>query len=285
VTYSKSIAICVTGWHFKRDFYAKLSQAWPANIFVISHKSPSIVPNYLFNYIPPKQVFFEPNFGYDWGCYQQFITKDIWKSYDVIFFLHDDLIIHSLGFIPHTFDLLNGKAKVVGNGRNLPDLLWSKLWLDRYAHSRWLPPSLNFQHNTVRGSFLAMTSSTLNQIGNFEVFWDPNQLHLGFGNYSLVATCGKFQYLFGENCFAFLGSDYLTSPYITEEERGGEQGQSPRNPKRIFKTLRQVLFIWFYSRVGRIYVLRRMQQAQQPCRPSILTETIRQMLSWVNGVA
>ncbi len=97
---------CIAGWHFKEDVYAQLHEAISEDIFVISHRPPFMTPNFIVNYVNHNNIFYEANLGYDWGCYQQFIAKGIWQAYDVIFFLHDDLIVHNLDFIPHTLDLL-----------------------------------------------------------------------------------------------------------------------------------------------------------------------------------
>jgi hypothetical protein len=267
---------CLTGWHFREDIYARLSEVTKKDIFVVSHRPPHMIPNFVFTYIKNRHIFYEANLGYDWGCYQQFIAKHIWKSYDVTFFLHDDLLVHNVDFIPHTLDLLNGGASVVGNGRNSRHLSWPETHTACYAHSQWVPPSLKFQHDTVRGSFLATTAQAIDQMQNFEVFWDPNHFCIRFGNHSLIATSGKFQYLFGERCFAFLGSDYLDSPYIIEEERGGQERQNHLTPK-------QHIIIWFYTQVGRAYVLQRIPQPRRV--PARLTERMRRVLSWVNGTS
>lgn len=269
---------CLAGWHFREDVYAQLSKMTRGDIFVVSHRLSHTVPNFVLTCVENHNIFHEANLGYDWGCYQQFIAKHIPKSYDVIFFLHDDLLIHSLDFIPHTLDLLNRGASVVGNGRNSRHLSWTETHTACYAHSQWVPPSLKFQHDTVRGSFLATTAQAIERMQNFEVFWDPHHFHIRFGNHSLISTCGKFQYLFGESCFAFLGSDYLSSPYITEEERGGQEQQG-------HLTLKQKFITRLYTRVGQAYVLQRMQCPQDHHMPVKLAELMGSALSWVNGTS
>ncbi len=217
----------MAGWHFNLAVFAQLRQVPGADVYVVSHRPAASVPEDLFGHVNRSHVFFEPNIGYDWGCYQQFLDKQLWQRYDLLFFLHDDVTIRSLDFIPNTVQLLGSGATVVGNGRNSPRRAWGKTQPWYYAHSRWLPPSLGYEHETVRGSFLATTRSVLERLGRLEVFWDPLHISDQFGNYSLIATGGKLQHIFGDRCFAFLGETYLESPYISEEVRGG-RGQRGR---------------------------------------------------------
>lgn len=190
-------------------------------MYVVSHRPAASVPGNLFTDVNRWRVFFEPNIGYDRGCYQQFLEEELWQRYDALLFLHDDVTIRSLGFIPHAVELLESGAAIVGNGRNSPRKAWGKTQPWYYAHSHWLPPSLEYEHETVRRSFIATTHTVLERLGRLEVFWDPYRISIQFGNYSLIATGGKLQHVFGERCFAFLGETYLENSYISEEVRGG----------------------------------------------------------------
>jgi hypothetical protein len=246
----KRLCFCIAGWHFSESVYAAGCESG-IDLFVISHQSSPRIPEPFFQSIPADHIFQEPNLGYDWGCYQQFIARGIWKSYDVIFFMHDDLFIRNLDFIPHSLELIRSGAQVVGNGLNSPHVAWTRTHLQCYAHSGWLPPSTAFEHQTVRGSFFAITASALQKVRHFEIFWDPKRVYIRFGNHSLIATCGRLTALFGEGCIAFLGSDYRTSPYILEEERGGQEHFPP--------TMKQRLAVYLYKELGRQYVAQRMQ--------------------------
>ena len=53
----KSVAICVAGWHYNRDFYAQVSCISEAEVFVVSHKVRDSVPRYLFDYVTATNVF------------------------------------------------------------------------------------------------------------------------------------------------------------------------------------------------------------------------------------
>jgi hypothetical protein len=271
----RSVAFCIAGWHFSEEFYAQL-KAVSADLFVIIHRSQRDIPDFLYRYIPSPNCFVEPNLGYDWGCYEQFLRKEFWQNYETIFFVHDDLQILSRDFIPMTQDLLGRDACIVGNGLNSAHRAWPRTHPENYAHSSWLPPSLNFEHDTIRGSFFATTSDALRKIGQFEVFWDPMHINLRLGNHSLVATCGKFQHLFGEGCFAFLGSSYRLSPYIKEEERGGRGSRTNITfPRRLITRV--------YNSLGRQYVYYRVSHPNIPQKP-LKVQLIWRMLRILNGV-
>jgi hypothetical protein len=266
------ICFCITGWHYSESVYSACSETGH-DIYVISHHPESSTPGSITHFVPREHLFFEPNLGYDWGGYQQFIARGMWRSYEAIFFLHDDIKIRSLDFIPHSLDLLRAGAQVVGNGLNSAGLNWPRTHLQCYAHSGWLPASIGFEHQTVRGSFFAMTSQALEKVQRFEVFWDPKHVYLRFGNHSLIATCGKLTALFGQDCFAFLSPAYRNSPYIEEQERAGQARPSP--------TLKQRLAVTIYKALGRVYVSRRMQlRSRKP-----FTRSLGDALKQLDGVA
>ncbi len=265
------LCFCIAGWHYSESVYAACCESG-IDLFVISHQPSHLIPDPLIRSIPADHIFQEPNLGYDWGCYQQFIARGLWKSYDVIFFMHDDLFIRNLDFIPHSLELILSGAQVVGNGQNSPQVAWPRTHLQCYAHSGWLPPSTAFEHQTVRGSFFAITTQALQKIRHFEIFWDPKQIYIRFGNHSLIATCGRLSALFGEGCIAFLGLDYRNSPYIREEEHGGQKHSPP--------TLRQRLAVNLYKEFGRQYVSQRMQSKGV----NTFTRSLGMVLEQLDGV-
>ena len=231
----KHAVICVTGWYFHEDFYAQVSKVPGAEVFVVSHKARRLVPNYLFNYVPPTHVFFKANLGYDWGCYQQFVQKRVWREFEYVVFMHDDLVIKNADFLTPCITLLD-TYKVVGNGRQMAERLdYPNTHAEAYAHSSWKPPSRQFRHDVVRGSFFATTRKSLEQLEKFEVFWDPFHLTSRFGNWSTRATCGKWEYLCGEKCFGFLSEKYCESDYLLELVRGGsgERGRTINSHKKL----------------------------------------------------
>ena len=222
MTTSHSVAICIAGWHYGSDFYACITNLSNAQIFVISHKQPDEFPASMHKYIQKEQLFFEPNYGYDWGCYQQFLAMGLWRQFDYIFFMHDDLIINDHGFMEACISLLNAGHSVIGNGRVAPRDAWPNILPHAYAHAAWKPLSRKFYHDVVRGSFFATSRVALEKLGAFEVYWDPYHLSSGFGNWSTRASCAKWENYCGENCFQFLSENYCKSDYIVESVRGGD---------------------------------------------------------------
>jgi hypothetical protein len=249
------ICFCLTGWHFHEVVYRRLCDIGSVDIFVIVHRDREQVPPFVFEQIPESHLIFRENIGYDWGSYQQFLTTKLWLEYEVVFFMHDDLMIKNLDFLPHAIDLLDRGKKVVGNGRNSQHLNWPQTHLFCYGHSSWLPPNQQFQHDTVRGSFFAIKSVTLDKIKKFEIFWDPHHLNIRYGNHSLIATCGRIQSFFGDNSFGFLSENYLDSPYIVEIERGGKLVRPSTHIQRAG--------IHLYNKLSSFYVTKRMDQSKQ----------------------
>jgi hypothetical protein len=215
------LAFCVTGWYFGReDLYAKLSKVESSSIYVISHQPRAKVPRWLFDYVPEENVFFEPNLGYDLGCYQQYLDRAPWRQHELFFFLQDDIEIRGLGFVDACRQL-TPKHPLVGNGRLQEDPILPRRFPERYAHSTDIPGP-DEAHRGIRTSFFCTTREQLELIESFEVFWDRYNIAVGFGNYSLVSTFSKWQKrLDSPDAFAWLSESYCESEWITELVRGG----------------------------------------------------------------
>ena len=243
-------AICVAGWHFNEEFYYRVSRLPKSEVFVVSHRPPEAVPPYVFDHIQSSNIFFESNLGYDWGCYQQFLRTGIWREYDYVFFMHDDIVIKDIEFIQQCARELE-TSKVVGNGRvalwDVPTNI-AESYSVYYAHSSFKPPR-SFRHDGVRGSFFATTSEALHLLEAFEVFWDPFHLTAGFGNFSARASCGKWQYLLGDQCFGFLSDTYCESDYISELVRDGKDRDDINEHRVSTRTV-----IAFYYRMANEYM-------------------------------
>jgi hypothetical protein len=220
------IALCVTGWHYGRDFYENIAQWSNADVFVLSHKPASSIPKFVFQFIPADRILIEPNYGYDWGCYQQFIERGIWRNYDIIGFMHDDVELLKHGIFDACEIRFKQGHSVVANGRGFPQRNWPTSHLESYLHSQWRP-SPDFHHDIVRGSFFAATRLAIEKLGNFEVFWDRFHFASYFGNWSTRASCGKWEESCGSRCFGFLSETWCQSDYLSEQTRGG-QGGDPR---------------------------------------------------------
>jgi hypothetical protein len=269
------VCFCVTGWHFHENVYTGLVSIPDTTLFVISHKQPQEVPTFVKDLVLPSHLLFYPNRGYDWGCYQQFIESQKWLDFDVVVFLHDDLIIKSLEFLPLVIDKL-AKGKVVGNGRNGTKTNWPQTHIFSYAHAIWKPPSWDFTHETVRGSFFAIRSQSLQKIGSFEVLWDHHGwFGVGAGNWSLRATCGKMQHVLGADAFQFLTDDYLVSPYIEELERGGQSDSSVTTGYTLYG-LRYRFIYWFSE-----YMMTRYMNGNNPRNRAKWASWMQSFYSWI----
>jgi len=257
------IAFCITGWHFPVKFFDTVKSLPSVDIFIISHKKKSQIPDYVIDLIPEERLLIRPNLGYDWGCYQQFLASGLWQNYEIIFFMHDDIEIHDLGFVDKSLRLLKDHA-VIGNGVGAGSVSNSRVNEHpyAYAHSRWKPDTYTFQHHTVRGSFFATTRQVLERIGKFEVHWDLFALNIGFGNWSTKASCGKLESIYGQSCFGFLSSTFGRSEFITEFIRGDQDGIVTTTDgfrKDLYAFLKRIstiyMEIYFRERTTRFHLL------------------------------
>ena len=128
----------------------------------------------------------------------------------------------------------------------------------------------------MRGSFFATARQVLEQLGDFEVFWDWLHLSIRFGNHSLLATCGKIQEMFGDNSFGFLADSYLKSEYLLEMQRGG---QDRRVADRLGRVRR--LSLNAYLALARFYMSVYLRPGTKRFRPllSILIGTLIYIMS------
>jgi len=212
--------ICVLGWHFHDiEFYSQLDQIPNTTLYTVSHRPRADVPRWLEELTGKDRVFYEPNVGYDWGGYQQFLEKGLWRDFKFIFFMHDDLIVKDTGFVTECQRRLREYA-VVGNGAQQESPFVPNRNPQRYSHATEIPHKED-SHPGVRGSFVATTRSSLEAVGSFEVFWDRFHISDVFGNHSLVATFHKWKHRAGSEHFCdWLSDTYCESSWITEFQRG-----------------------------------------------------------------
>jgi hypothetical protein len=219
--------VCVVGWHFPQSFFEFLTQIPDIDIYVICHRPHYQIPDVIQKMISPDILILTKNIGYDWGGYQQFLHLGIYKNYEICFFCHDDIKIKNPGLFEFCTDQLTyhpDSTKILGNGRQTHKRDWPKTHIQSYAHSRWKPPSWDYLHDTVRGSFWVSSREVLQQILPLEVYWDHLKvLGVGSGNWSLRATCGKAQAILGDNAFSYLSETYMTSDFIDEYARGSPE--------------------------------------------------------------
>lgn len=238
--------LCIVGWYFRQDLLVTLKTIPGLQLYILSHKPRNTVPEWIWDHISEKDLLFDRNIGYDWGAYQQFLDKGVWSEFDTVFFMHDDINIVDPSVFQHCDKLLHASSKnfVIGNGRVTTKRDWPLTHIQSYAHSSWKPPSWDFKHDTVRGSFFALSKAALSQIGSFEILWDRRKLiGVGAGNYSLRATCGKIQFILGEDSFLFLSESYRHSSFIIELERGEPKIVQPRHSIKQ-KIATRILFLF-----------------------------------------
>lgn len=266
------IGICIAGWHLTKLPLEMLLGIRASQLYIISHRPLAEVPTHLASH-PNIELLIRPNIGYDWGCYQQFIESGLWQNYEYLFFMHDDIQIHNIGFVERACQLLDQGAAIVGNGRNSSELIRAYDRLHYYAHASWLPPYPGFEHDTVRGSFFATKREVLEKLTSFEVFWDPLHLSLGYGNYSLVASSAKIHAFFEDYPFDFLSETYLESEFISEEVRGG--GLVQRGWGQLHKTI----LVRLYSFLAKREVAYRLLQRNR----LIFGKGISRLITFLNG--
>lgn len=222
--------VCVAGWHFHGDVFeavGALRRAFDATVYVVSHRPLGEVPPGVFRIVGEDRVLARPNLGYDWGCYQQFLETGLWRAHPYVFFMHDDVVVRDIAFVPASIARLEGGARFVGNGRNAAKDDWPATHAHCYAHAAVRPPGPAFRHPTVRGSFLATTREALDGLGAFEVFWDPLRISDRYGNWSVVATGARMAVRFGPDCVAFLSDTSLESDHLVELVRGDPAADRP----------------------------------------------------------
>jgi hypothetical protein len=247
--------VCLVGWYFHQELLETLLSLPGIHLYIISHKPPKGVPEIILNSLTEDQIIFEKNLGYDWGAYQQFMNRNIWINYETIFFMHDDIKLVNPGVFQTCHEMLESQAGkcIVGNGRNSTKRDWPLTHIQCYAHSLWKPPSWHFEHDTVRGSFFALSKQGLDIIKKFEPLWDRRRFYgVGAGNFSLRASCGRIQQLLGENSFFFLSEAYRQSEYLIEFERGKES--TARSHRSLGRRLRYSILVKFSRKLMTIYM-------------------------------
>jgi len=254
---SHRFCVCVVGWRLDDELFRRLTAIEHAHIHLASHRPGHEIPASIVDLLGPDRVHVFPNRGYDWGAFRQFTDAGLHRAYEFCFFMHDDAEIIDPRLFTAAIEKLEAGAVVVGNGRNSGRDDWFAAGeAFSYAHAQTLPPFVGFAHETVRGSFLGMRSRTIDELGGFDVFWDPYWLMIETGNLSLKATCARIAANYGENAFAFLGPSECVSPYLIEGVRGAS---APPRVTLISKVKAQLFKL--YKRIGSALVHRELAGA------------------------
>lgn len=242
---SLKIKFIVLGWFFEKypqliEGLKQLKQGNPnlIDVFYACHKDPPDIIKNNFDW----QLF--PNWGLEWGGYQQAIEHLDIDSETITFFMNDDLIIKDWGFINECLEKIYMGDKVIGNGWNYeyfmdPESIITpdnddpleiaepfgriKKWIDLVKPENHNIFDTPLQHKTIRGSFICIKYKDLQQMGGFEVIdnpysvWDESQ---EWGNMSLNLFGYKATKLLGRDNISYLGKEYANSEYIEELVRG-----------------------------------------------------------------
>ncbi len=219
-----SLCVSIVGWGFDPEFYRDLKSYPNLDLFVVSHRDRDEIPDEVVRLVSEEKIFCEPNLGYDWGAHQQFYETGIWKDYAYTVFMHDDVEMRDgAGLFQRCQELLQNHA-VVGNVEK--GVRPAADHREVFGFSESIPPSADFTFGCVRGSFFMTRRDALEKLGGFEVQWDRLGLDIRFGNWSLVASCARWQERIGGEALTGVGRDWVvpefpSTQYLYEFRRGG----------------------------------------------------------------
>lgn len=252
-----NINFIIAGWHFNQDSLInglhQLEQTNDnINVFWACHREPTDEIKSKFKH----EVFF--NGGEECGAYDQALEhlSSTFKDDDVMFFLHDDIIVKDWEFINICLDRLNSGYKVIGNGMDYPDnfdpFKVPKLGITEEFDGKpckdYVKPENQYLFDKmmsilkVRPSFICMKYSDVKLMGGFEPRkeayippivgvdeWSPeggphyrgSKGLSSFGNIFPALVCYKMNKVFKHSEFSFLSQTYVDSEYLYECQRGG----------------------------------------------------------------
>tara|TARA_A100001201_G_scaffold128842_1_gene114000 strand:- start:141 stop:863 length:723 start_codon:yes stop_codon:yes gene_type:complete len=237
------INFILSGWHYDRreEFYDGLKELEMENDFIkvfwSCHKEPTDYVKKNFNY-----KYF-PKIGLSDTKYQQALDYLNIPDDEIVFFMHDDLVIKDWGFIQICLDLLDKGYKVVGNGLNYADPFnpfiepidkWEKIkdfkipkWMKNKKYVDFVKKENQHIFDsqqlsyTVKLAFMCMRRGDLRKVGDFEPTYEYVEKPIGpAGNITQSLFGYKLTKIFGKEKFAYLSNSYSDSNYIYECLRG-----------------------------------------------------------------
>tara|TARA_R100000315_G_scaffold59360_1_gene35096 strand:- start:646 stop:1368 length:723 start_codon:yes stop_codon:yes gene_type:complete len=237
------IRFIISGWHYNRidEFYDGLLQLEKDNDFIkvfwACHAEPTeyVKSNFDYKYFP--------KIGLSDTKYQQALDYLGVEDDEIVFFMHDDIVIKNWEFIGKSIEFLNQGYKVVGNGLNYPDPFNPFVEpIDKWKHIKnykipnWMKNKkyIDFvkeenKHifdnqqvsSTVKLAFMCMKRGDLRKVGDFEPTYEYVDKPIGpAGNITQSLLGYKLTKIFGTDKFAYLSNDYSDSDYIYECLRG-----------------------------------------------------------------
>jgi len=226
-----TVGVVVCGWHLNNvRTYSRLAgeaRRCPGLRFELSvacHRRPAEVGPGLRRRLAGLgwALHFFPNEGWDWGAFQQFAHRQLSGSEgsDYYLFRHDDVAVRAFGFVEAFLARIRRGAKVVGNGdprlhrfRMRKDYPEDVLWAERFG-VRIGCDECGF----VRGSCFFTTRDVVEQVlARIPIKKGKDML---LANSSLRVFGALTTDLWGIGAFDGLGNRPLSSPYLTEAERG-----------------------------------------------------------------
>ncbi len=252
------IQFIICGWHMNREslidglYELQKQNKDTVDVFWSCHKEPTDEIKEKFNY----KVFY--NGGEEYGAYQQAVEYLNLEDDTICFFLHDDLVLKSLDFIPLCIEGLK-THKVIGNCKNYGEESYdpnkvieigikeefdNKTRLDYVMDKNkhfFSPGAIPLK--TVRPSFICMTYGSVKEIGGFEprveAYCPPipneegtpvyrgNKGMSSWGNEFPQLNNYKFNVVFGHPKIGYLSDTYLDSKFIYECARGNVVSDHP----------------------------------------------------------
>lgn len=231
------IDIVLTGFYFNKiDLYknfvneTKLYNSINFNLYILSHKLKEEISDSIYNYLIENNwhIIYQPNIGWDWGCYVQFMqwhNEQNLPASDYLLFLHDDISILKNGFIQEFLNKAKSGFDLIGN--SYPFTIINSFKQD-YADEAFILQNNGFEFETgkieiVRGSAFFITYDLAVKTLNKLPYQKCGSIHLA--NRSLRMFGSVATHLVGNNKIGYLSEKHFKSDYISEEMRGG--GISP----------------------------------------------------------
>ncbi len=231
------LSIILTGYYFKYfDLYKKiiletnLYDNIEFNLFILSHKKEEEIQDNILNYLIKNkwQIIYQPNIGWDWGCYVQFMKwiedQDIDKP-DYLLFLHDDINIDKNGFIQEFLNKINCGYKLIGNSKPFTTI---NHFEKNYSDEAFILKKhrIDYEPNKieiVRGSVFFISYNLAQQTLKNLPFQNCGTINLA--NRSLRMFGAIATKLIGNDKISYLSNEHFRSDYITEEMRGNNVGR------------------------------------------------------------
>lgn len=226
------ISIILTGYYFRnQEVYkriikeTKLYDSINFNLYILSHKTKDEISDDISNFLIENnwEIIYQPNLGWDWGCYVQFMqwhNKQNLPAPDFMLFLHDDISIIKNGFIKEFLNKVKSGFELIGN--SLPFTTINS-FEQEYSDEAFILENNGIEFETekieiVRGSGFFITHNLAIKALSKLPYQKCGSINLA--NRSLRMFGAVVTYLVGNNKIGYLSVEHFKSDYISEEMRG-----------------------------------------------------------------